>query len=94
MQLNSQIAPIGHAVHYYQASKEVELDSSLTEFDEDILEVISVHQPIMARYIASHLTLRHKFLYKIGDINSRLTKTLSNYLTRDKYFRWSLRHAG
>ena len=94
MQLNTQIATIGHTFPHYRATKEVELDSDLTEFDEEILEIISVHQPIMAKYIASQLALTHRFTYSISEIESRLFKALSNYVIQDKYFRWLLRYEG
>jgi len=88
MQLASNIA---HVSPYYST---VVLGSALTELDDDILEIISVHQPIMTRHIASLLSGRHQSYYSRRDINSRLFKTLSNHLIQDDYFRWSLRHGG
>jgi len=94
MQLNTQIATMGHTLPHYRATQEIELDSDLTEFDEEILEIISVHQPIMTKYIASQLALTHRFTYSISEIDSRLFTALFNYVIQDKYFRWALRYEG
>src|SRR6188768_1777901 len=94
MQTISRIANAGNAFPYYGVIKEVKLDSVLTEFDEEILEVISVYQPIMTKHIASQLALNYKFTYSIKEINSRLVEALSKYLTHDEFFRWSLRYEG
>jgi hypothetical protein len=88
MQLNSIMA---QAFPYYQP---VQLSSVLTELDEEILVIIGVYQPITARHIASQLSVKHKSIYSRREINSRLFTTLSNYLTQDEYFRWSLRLVG
>ena len=82
MQLNSPFP-------YYQT---ILLSSDLTELDEEILVAIGVYQPIMAKHIASQLSIKHKSTYSRKDINSRLFKTLSSYLIQDEYFRWSLRY--
>jgi hypothetical protein len=90
MQLNSNTA---HAFPYYQT---VSFGSDLTEYDEEILEVITEHlpKPIMAKRIASRLSIKNKSTYSRRDINRRLFKTLSKYVTQDEYFRWSLRYRG
>ncbi|HEY5826218.1 MAG TPA: hypothetical protein VIT44_17730 [Cyclobacteriaceae bacterium] len=80
-----------HAYPYYQSAL---LSSDLTELDEEILAIISVYQPISAKHIASQLSVKHKFPYSRRDVNSRLFKTLSTYLTQDDYFRWSLQLEG
>jgi len=94
MQLNSQIVNTSHTFTNYNATKELESHSYLTEFDEEILEVVTVHQPIMTMYIASQLALKNKRTYNIMDINSRLFTALANYITQDKTCRWSLRYQG
>jgi hypothetical protein len=86
MQLNTNIA---QAYPYYQT---VLLSSALTELDEEILVTIGVYQPIMTKHIAAQLASKNKLSYSRKDINSRLFKTLSNYLVQDEYFRWSLRY--
>ena len=76
---------------YYQS---VLLRPDLTELDEEILMIVSVYQPITARYIALQLFAKYKFTYTRRNINNRLYKTLSKYVTQDEYFRWSLRYDG
>ena len=90
MQLASNTA---HAFPYYQT---VLLGSDLTEYDQQILEIITEYlpRPITAKRIASLLSARHKFTYSRRDINRRLFRALSNYVIQDEYFRWSLRYDG
>jgi len=85
MQLNSNIV---HTFPYQSVS----LSSALTELDKEILLILALHQPIMAKHIASQLSINRKSTYSRRDINSRLFKGLSIYVIQDAYFRWSLRH--
>ncbi|HEY5826217.1 MAG TPA: hypothetical protein VIT44_17725 [Cyclobacteriaceae bacterium] len=82
---------MAQAFPYYQT---VLLSSALTELDEEILVTIGVYQPISTRHIALQLSTKNKSIYSRRDINSRLYKILSKYLTQDEYFRWSLRYEG
>ena len=88
MQLNSNIA---RKFPYYQTGL---LSSALPQLDEDILLIIGMHQPVMAKHIAAQLSIKHKHTYSRRDINSRLFKSLTNFLIQDEYFRWSLRYEG
>jgi len=63
---------------------------ALTDFDEEILEIISVKQPIKAIHIANILSIKQETNFRRTDINRRLYNILRVYVEQDEFFQWSL----
>jgi hypothetical protein len=81
-------SPIAYAFPQYQ---KIEFRSALSQFNTEILKIVETHQPIMAKHIASLLSVKHKFTFNRKEITSQLFKFLSNRVMHDQHFRWSLR---